>query len=382
MIVFKTFLKVVNKCKIPIILYTVILVFFSGFNTVTNDNSTSFVATKPDILIINQDEEEGITKNLIQYIEKNSNIKTIENEKEKIEDALFYRDVNYIIYIPKNFRKDFLNFKNPTVEIKSTGDYQASLAELLLERYLKVANSYHAIIADEDALLEKINGTLEEEARVEITSKLDTSALDAATMYYNFTNYCILAGSIYVICLVLSTFKEEKIRKRTIVSSMSHKKHNRYLLYSNGLFALVLWLFYVVLSFFVVGDIMFSMHGLFYILNSFLFMICALTIAFLIGNFLIDKNAINGLVNVIALGSSFLCGAFVPPEYLPDTVLKIAHVLPSYWFINTNQTIKEIEIFNVDSIRPILINFSALLLFSIIFILITNWISYRKRKIG
>ncbi len=382
MIVFKTFLKVVNKCKIPIILYTVILVFFSGFNTVTNDNSTSFVATKPDILIINQDEEEGITKNLIGYIEKNSNIKTIENEKEKIEDALFYRDVNYIIYIPKNFRKDFLNFKNPTIEIKSTGDYQASLAELLLERYLKVANSYHTIIEDEDALLEKIDDTLEVETKVEITSKLDTSALDKATMYYNFTNYCILAGSIYVICLVLSTFKEEKIRKRTIVSSMSHKKHNRYLLYSNGLFALVLWLFYVVLSFLVVGDIMFSIHGLFYILNSFLFMICALTIAFLIGNFLIDKNAINGLVNVIALGSSFLCGAFVPPEYLPDTVLKIAHVLPSYWFINTNQTIKEIEVFNVDSIRPIIINFSILLLFSIIFILITNWISYRKRKIG
>ncbi len=382
MIVFKTFLKVVNKCKIPIILYTVILVFFSGFNTVTNDNSTSFVATKPDILIINQDEEEGITKNLIGYIGKNSNIKTIENEKEKIEDALFYRDVNYIIYIPKNFRKDFLNFKNPTIEIKSTGDYQASLAELLLERYLKVANSYHTIIEDEDALLEKIDDTLEVETKVEITSKLDTSALDKATMYYNFTNYCILAGSIYVICLVLSTFKEEKIRKRTIVSSMSHKKHNRYLLYSNGLFALVLWLFYVVLSFLVVGDIMFSMHGLFYILNSFLFMVCALTIAFLIGNFLIDKNAINGLVNVIALGSSFLCGAFVPPEYLPDTVLKIAHALPSYWFINTNQTTKEIEIFNVDSIRPIIINFSVLLLFSIIFILITNWISYLKRKIG
>ncbi len=382
MIVFKTFLKVVNKCKIPIILYTVILVFFSGFNTVTNDNSTSFVATKPDILIINQDEEEGITKNLIGYIEKNSNIKTIENEKEKIEDALFYRDVNYIIYIPKNFRKDYLEFKNPTIEIKSTGDYQASLAELLLERYLKVANSYHTIIEDEDALLEKIDDTQEVETKVEITSKLDTSALDKATMYYNFTNYCILAGSIYVICLVLSTLKEEKIRKRTIVSSMSHKKHNRYLLYSNGLFALVLWLFYVVLSFLVVGDIMFSMHGLFYILNSFLFMVCALTIAFLIGNFLIDKNAINGLVNVIALGSSFLCGAFVPPEYLPDTVLKIAHALPSYWFINTNQTIKEIEVFNVDSIRPIIINFSILLLFSIIFILITNWISYRKRKIG
>ena len=380
MIVFKTFLKVVNKCKIPIILYTVILVFFSGFNTVTNDNSTSFVATKPDILIINQDEEEGITKNLIGYIGKNSNIKTIENEKEKIEDALFYRDVNYIIYIPKNFRKDFLNFKNPTIEIKSTGDYQASLAELLLERYLKVANSYHTIIEDEDALLEKIDDTLEVETKVEITSKLDTSALDKATMYYNFTNYCILAGSIYVICLVLSTFKEEKIRKRTIVSSMSHKKHNRYLLYSNGLFALVLWLFYVVLSFLVVGDIMFSIHGLFYILNSFLFMICALTIAFLIGNFLIDKNAINGLVNVIALGSSFLCGAFVPMEYLPKSVLNMAHILPSYYYIKNNNLISTLETINLINLKQIILNMLILLIFASIFIVITNIITRKTRN--
>lgn len=382
MIVFKTFLKVVNKCKIPIILYTVILVFFSGFNTVNNDNSTSFVATKPDVLIINEDEEKGITENFIQYIEENSNIIEIENEKEKIEDALFYRDVNYIIYIPKNFRKDFLDHKNPTISIKSTGDYQASLANMLTEKYLKVATSYHEVIEDEELLIERITDTLKKEIKVEITSKLDTSALEKATMYYNFTNYCILAGSIYVICLVLSTFKDEKIRKRTVISSMSYKKYNRYLLYSNGLFALVLWLFYVILSFIVVGNIMFSMHGLFYILNSFLFMICALTIAFLIGNFLIDKNAINGLVNVIALGSSFLCGAFVPPEYLPDTVLKIAHVLPSYWFIHANQTIKTIEVFDWNSISPMMINFAVLIFFSVIFILITNRVSYHKRKIG
>lgn len=382
MIVFKTFLKVVNKCKIPIILYTVILVFFSGFNTVNNDNSTSFVAAKPDVLIINEDEEKGITENFIQYIEENSNIIEIENEKEKIEDALFYRDVNYIIYIPKNFRKDFLDHKNPTISIKSTGDYQASLANMLTKKYLKVATSYHEVIEDEELLIERITDTLKKETKVEITSKLDTSALEKATMYYNFTNYCILAGSIYVICLVLSTFKDEKIRKRTVISSMSYKKYNRYLLYSNGLFALVLWLFYVILSFIVVGNIMFSMHGLFYIINSFLFMVCALTIAFLIGNFLIDKNAINGLVNVIALGSSFLCGAFVPPEYLPDTVLKIAHVLPSYWFIHTNQTIKTIEVFDWNSISPMMINFAVLIFFSVIFILITNRVSYHKRKIG
>ena len=75
---------------------------------------------------------------------------------------------------------------------------------------------------------------------------------------------------------------------------------------------------------------MFTTHGLMYLINSFVFTICAITIAFLIGTLINNKNAINGIVNVVALGSCFLCGAFVPMDWLPDAVLKIAHVLPSY----------------------------------------------------
>ena len=40
MTVFKAFLKVLNKCKVPIILYTVLLIGFGGFNMQTSDNST------------------------------------------------------------------------------------------------------------------------------------------------------------------------------------------------------------------------------------------------------------------------------------------------------------------------------------------------------
>ena len=107
MTVFKTFLKVLNKCKVPIIMYTVFLIGFGGFNMQTSETSTSFVASKPDILIINQDEEMGVTQNLVEYIKENSNIIDIKNEEEAINDALFYRDVNYIIYIPENYRENF-----------------------------------------------------------------------------------------------------------------------------------------------------------------------------------------------------------------------------------------------------------------------------------
>ncbi len=382
MTVFKTFLKVLNKCKVPIIMYTVILIFFGGFNMQTSEKSINFEVSKPDILIVNQDEEEGITKNLIDYIKENSKIIDIKDDEEAINDALFYRDVNYIIYIPKNYREDFLNGRNPEIEIKSTGDYQASLAEMMLERYIKVANIYQKNITSEEELIEKINETLSKEAEIEITSKLDTNNLKKATFYYNFSNYSILAGCVYVICLILSSFKEERIAKRTIISSMNYKKYNGYLLLSNSLFAIVLWIFYVLLSFILVGDVMFTTHGLIYIANSFIFTICAVTIAFLIGNLVNNKNAINGIVNVVALGSSFLCGAFVPMEWLPDSVLKIAHILPSYYFISNNELVTQLETINSETLRPILFNMGIIFIFIIVFAFITNRISRRKRKIG
>ncbi len=378
MIVFKTFLKVLNRCKVPIIMYTAFLLFFGVFNMTTSDNQVNFTATKPDILIINHDEEIGITKNLIEYMKNNSNIQDIKMEEEAIEDALFYRDVSYIIYIPENFREDFLAKKNPKIEIKSTGDYEASLAKLMLERYLKVANSYYETNISEEKLIENINHTLAKQTEIQITSKLDTDSLNNATFYYNFASYSLLAGCVYVICLVLSSFREKKIQNRTMISSMKYKKYNRQLLLSNGLFAIVLWIFYVILSFILLGEVMFTMHGLVYILNSLIFTLCALTIAFVIGNSIKNKNAVNGIVNVVALGSSFLCGAFVPMELLPDFVLKIAHILPSYWYIKTNEILKTTEIINLDTIMPILINIGIVFCFTIVFAFISNIMAKKK----
>lgn len=382
MTVFKAFFKVLNKCKVVVITYTIFLIFFGAFNMQTSDNSVNFVASKPDILIINQDSDEKITKNLLEYMKKNSNIVNIKNDEQSINDALFYRDVNYIIYVPKNYGKDFLDGKNPKIQIKSTGDYQSSLADMLLNRYINVANTYLKQIQSEDDLINKINETLEKQTYVEITSKLDTDHLSKVAFFYNFSSYSILAGCVYVICLILSTFNIEKIKKRTIISSMNYKEHNLKLFLANCLFAFSLWIIYVLLSFVLIGNIMFTIHGIIYIINSFIFTICAVAIAFLIGNLVTNKNTINGIVNVVALGSSFLCGAFVPMEWLPNTVLKIAHILPSYYYIKNNEILKTLEILNLKTLEPVFFNILIILIFTFMFIIITNIVAKRKRKVG
>lgn len=381
MTVFKTFWKILNKNKVIVIIYTVMLLIFGVSNMQTSEKSMNFVASKPDVVIVNYDEEKGITKDFIKYITDNSNIVEIETDEEKINDALFYRDANYVIYIPENYNKDFMEGKNPQIEIKSTGDYQASLEEMLVSRYIKVANIYQKSIDNEYELIAKINETLSKQAKTEITSKLDTNTISKATFYYNFASYSILSCLLLIISLILSSFNEERTRKRIVVSSTNYKKHNRILLLSNCCYSLILWLFYVIISFIILRDIMTTATGVVYIINSLVLTICATTIAFFIGNLVSNKGTINGIVNVVALGSSFLCGAFVPMEWLPDSVLKIAHTLPTYYCISTNEALKTLEKFNFATLKPLIVNMVIMLGFAIVFIILANVVSRRKRKI-
>ncbi len=378
MIVFKAFLSVLKKCKGPIIIFTIMLVLFGALNFSNNSNSLDFTSVKPDVVIVNEDVEDGITKSFIDYIEQRSEIVDISNDE--ISDALFYRNVNYVIYIPKGFRDDVINGKEPNVLVKSTGDYNASLANMMVNRYMKVLNLYNYYVEDEEELISLIKGTLEKEVEVQVTSKLDTYNLSKMSTYFNFMNYSILAGLVYVISLVLSSFYNDKIRKRTVVSSIRYKSFNRYLLLSNGLFAFVLWALYIILSVILLGDIVFSLHGLICIVNSLIFTLVSLVIALLIGNLINNKNAINGIVNVVALGSSFICGAFVPVEFMPDFVVNLGKVLPSYYFINTNNIIKSLEEINLNSLKPVFINFGIMFVFIVLFVILINVISKSKRK--
>lgn len=388
MTVFKTFLKVLNRYKGMVILYTVMLIVFGGLNMKSNNQTTDFIATKPSVLIINNDENVGLTKGLIDYISENSDVKNIENNDDSINDALFYREVNYIIYIPENFRKDILSGKNPEILVKSTGDYQANLAEMMVERYVKLANVYikglyeNESVEKESEIIEKIKNVLNQNTEIQITTKLDTTNLAKLSRYYSFANYTLLAGVIFVICTILSSFKNEMVNKRTIISSTNYKKHNLQLMLANSLFAICLWGLYIIVSFILFGNAMCSLHGLLYGINSFVFVLCTVSIAFLISSLVKSKGGINGIVNVVALGSSFLCGSFVPTQWLPDYVIKIAHILPSYWFIHNNELIQNIEVVNFDSLKIVFINMGIVVLFTIGYVVCSNFVVRRKRVLG
>ncbi len=373
MTVFKAFLGILKKNIFVVLLYVAILVFFGTFNFKSGNQTFNFEATRPHVFIVNESSS-LISQDLERYLRERCEVKEI--DEKNIDDALFYRDIHYFIRIPLTFSQD------EKVQVKSNGNYEASLGSMYLERYLNLYKIYKEYDLEEKAIIEAIHSALDHDVTVEIHSSLDSKSLNNAASFYNMANYTFLAGCVFVICLIISSFKTEKIYKRTLISSMNYKKFNRYLLFSNALFAVFLWVIYFILSFILVGEIMFSGYGLLYTANSFLFMVLSLSLAVLLSTLIRNKEAINGIVNVIALGSSFLCGAFVPMEFLPDSVLKFSHILPSYYYIKTNELIKGLEVINFDNLKPILVNSILLIGFILLFIFLNNLISKKKQKLA
>ena len=377
MTVFKTFWKVVKRYKGTIIGFTLMLVIFGSINMSSNDVTSTFKETKPDIIIVNNDNG-AFSKALVNYLKENANIVDIKNTEKDIDDAIFYRDASYVVYIPKEYEESILNEGNGNIEIKSSGDYTSYLAEMLLTRYIKTIKVLSKEYSDTSVLLNKVNDALDENSKVELTTKINTTELSRLSRYYNFASYTLIAVILFIICLVLSSFNKETTRKRIVVSSMDYKKHNKYILIASSLYSIFVVFLYTILAFIIFGSLTFSERGLLYILNTFIFSFVALCMALFISTLVKNKEAVSGIVNVVALSQAFLCGAFIPTLWLPESVIKIAHILPAYWYINTNDFLAELEVLSFANLKTVWINMLVLIIFAIIFIILNNIASRKK----
>lgn len=383
MTVSRAFWKIVLKNIGTVITYTIVLLLFGTMNISSGSTTTQYEAEKPNIVVFNHDEERGVTKHFIDYLGKNADIVTNYEDNDRLKDALFYSQVNLVVDIPENFHQDIALGYNPEIKLRSSTDYASELAKVQVRRYLSVAETYAAMHLSEDELVNKIDGAMKTETKIEVKSTVDTAKFSKAYRYYSFANYSILCCVIMIVCLIMASFNRIEVRRRNLVSSIELGKMNRILLRNSCIYSALVWLLYVVISVVVLGaDVMFTGQGLLFALNAFVFSACATTIAILVSRFISKTTVVNGVMLVISIGSSFLCGAFVPAEYMPDAVLAFAHALPSYYYIYGNEQIRDIENFEFNSLAPILLNMAIVLAFSVVFVIVANIVSKKRQKIA
>lgn len=376
MIVFKNYLKVLKKNLGMFIGFTVLFIGMSLlYVNLGNDPVAEFTSSKPYVSIVNRDKESSLIDHFIEYTEKNAEIIELDDNETVLKDAIFYREVSFIMIIPEGFNDAIKNKELLEIETMSVPDSSSVYLEMLLEKYLNIVDVYANSGMTETEIISNINNVMKKEAFIVIDSEVNVSEFDNVAFFYRFSNYVILYICVYLVGFLMSTFNNSKIKRRNLVSGTSYLKINMELFLGNLVFALSMWLLYVVVSIILFGNIMFTINGLLLILNSLIFTIMSLSIGFMIGSFVRNKEAINGLSNVIALGFSFLCGAFVPQAFLGSNIVNMSKTLPSYYYITNVDIINNLTNYTINNLKPIFINMGILVIYTIGFFLITNIIS-------
>ena len=393
MIVFKTFWRIMKQYWWIVFLYVTILTSLSIIN-LSAAPVTDFVDTKPEITIVSQNPSDlatkPFTKNFLNYLSKNTKI--IDLKESETTDALFYQKISMILYLPEDLESKIISGQKITLDYRTSGNYTAELSKNLIKRYFELqrteilesknSSKEQSNIPSEDSekIISRLNQRLDQSPTVRLASKNATN-LSKIAAFFNFASYTIMAIILYVTCFINASFNKSSVKKRTIVSSLHLKKYNFSLLLANSIFAFSVFALLTTLSFFVLGNIVLTPFFIFEILNILLYTLAALTLAELVSTFNLSRDAVSGVVNLLSLAPAFLSGAFVPTYFLPSFVLTIAHIFPTYWFIDTNNKITTLTDFNLSSFLAILPNLLVLVLFSIIFI-VANLVLSKKKRIN
>ena len=393
MIVFKTFWRIMKRYWWIVFIYVAILTSLSVIN-LNAAPVTDFVDTKPEITIVSQDSSDlatkPFTKNFLNYLSKNTQI--IDLKESETTDALFYQEISMILYLPEDLESKILSGQKVTLDYRTSGNYTAELSKNLIKRYFELQRTEilesknsskeqsNILSENSEKIISRLNQRLDQSPTVRLASKNATN-LSKIAAFFNFASYTIMAIILYVTCFINASFNKSSVKKRTMVSSLHLKKYNFSLLLANSIFAFSVFALLTTLSFFVLGNIVLTPFFIFEILNILLYTLAALTLAELVSTFNLSRDAVSGVVNLLSLAPAFLSGAFVPTYFLPSFVLTIAHIFPTYWFIDTNNKITTMTEFSFNSFLTILPNLLILVLFSIIFI-VANLVLSKKKRIN
>ena len=376
MTVFKKYLKIANTYTLMILAYTAIFLGLAIFAGTYNSTSTDYESMDVKVAIINRDGNTELIKGFKEYIKDHGELVNLKDDDETLRDALFYRTVDYIMIIPDNYSNDFIEGKNVSIETMELPDsYSSIYSKNLLNKYLNTANIYlKAGVSDTD-LTKLIKKDLNKNIDVDMLDKQNDVDFSMPMTYYNFSNYMLITITMVIITMVMVSFNEEKIKRRNLISPVSYKSMNRQLMLGNYTVGLAIWLLYVGFSFILYSDAMMTPNGALLVINSLVLMIFIQAFSFMIAKFTSNREILSGVGNVFGLGSSFICGAFVPQNMLSPFVLGMAKFLPSYWFIKANNEIIKLTDFSFNSIQPVLIDMLIVCGFTLLVYLATQIIT-------
>ena len=345
MTVFKCYMKILKKNIGLISIY--LIIFFSTAMilqaSAKKEHLENFEKTRINLAIADQDDS-TLSHALTEYLKTIHNVYRISAEPTVMQEELFYRNAEYIVQIPKDFYKTCIVDENPLSVTKVPGSYSSFYVDQQINAWLNSIRTYTAAgFSQKEAAAAAL-----EQSVSEVTMYHDEeTAVETPgyTYYFRYIPFLFLAVLCYSMGYILLAFRKEDIQKRMLASAISTRRQNLEGLLAMFTISLLLWLIAVVGAGVMYGKELLTSKVLgYYLLNTFLMLTIALSLAYLIGLFMKNINMLNGFSNIISLGICFLSGVFVPMNIMAKKVLMVAQFLPVYWYENVNETLSRYHV--------------------------------------
>lgn len=382
--VFKLCMKIIKKNLPSMLVYIgvflAILCLISANST--KSQLTGFTDDKVKVAFISE-ENSPLIDGFKQELSKKAEFVTIADETEKLQDALYFRSVEYIIRIPKGFTESFMHGEN--VQIKKTivpSSTSSAFIDLSINQYFNTARLYvkNDKSITQDQLVKHLSNDLSSSTSVEMkkTGQAESNH-HYANVYFNFLAYCMFAVLILGISAIMLVFNNQDLQRRNFCSPVRAGSINFQFMLANFIFSFACWgimiLFYTIFD----RQNISCANTLYFLFNSIVFTFCGACISYFIGNLVKGRQAVSAVCNVVTLGPCFISGVFVPQEFLNATVLKIASFTPTYWYVKANSQIAALTNFDFSNLSPIFSNMLIELGFGIAFFVLSMVVGKRKR---
>lgn len=345
MTVFKCYMKILKKNIGLISIY--LIIFFSTAMilqaSAKKEHLEDFEKTRINLAIADQDDS-TLSHALTEYLKTIHNVYRISAEPTVMQEELFYRNAEYIVQIPKDFYKTCIVDENPLSVTKVPGSYSSFYVDQQINAWLNSIRTYTAAgFSQKEAAAAALEQSVSE---VTLYHDEETAVeTPGYTYYFRYIPFLFLAVLCYSMGYILLAFRKEDIQKRMLASAISTRRQNLEGLLAMFTISLLLWLIAVVGAGVMYGKELLTSKVLgYYLLNTFLMLTIALSLAYLIGLFMKNINMLNGFSNIISLGICFLSGVFVPMNIMAKKVLMVAQFLPVYWYENVNETLSRYHV--------------------------------------
>lgn len=343
--VFKAFFKVLNKNKSALIIYVVIYLGMTIIisNSLQETGEKDFSKVSLNIGIENQDQGE-MGAALMDYLERHNSLKEVPDEKEALQDAMYYQEVQYVLVIPQDFSEKFAAGEREGL-LEGTvvpGSSSAYLIENEIEYFLKTISMYLEAGYEKEQALALAAEDLELEPEVNFLEESNKKQLPGGFYFFQYIPYVFLIMMILGLGGVMKTFKNKDLAARNKCSAMSFLKQNVQMILGCMVYTIAVYLIFMVMACIYTDDYMFTLQGALSALNAFVFSICALSVAYFSIQFVRNVAELNIMSNIFGLAFSFLGGVFVSLDVMSEGAKQVAKFVPSYWYVIANREIQSV----------------------------------------